>query len=114
MNHLGLPKALEADDASYGGLMAAADLANVFVKASAFYASAATPWDFRCPQALGRLTQLVAGLGADRVLFGTDWPPASRYLTYLQAVELVRTFGDLDDDARARVLGENAARVFGI
>ena len=60
------------------------------------------------------LTRLVERF-PDRVLWGTDWPPTSRHLTYRQALELVRTFAtDLDDDSRPLVLGENAARLFGI
>lgn len=115
-NHLGLPlKHFEPDDPEYGGLLAARSLPNLFVKASAFYAAAATSWDFRCPRGLGFFAALRQGLGPDRLLWGTDWPPTSRHLTYRQALELVRTFAeDLDDDSRCLVLGGNAARVFGI
>ena len=112
-NHLGLPSGLDADDASYGGLLEAASLPNVFVKASGFYAAAATPWDFRCPKVLGFISQLIDGLGADRVLWGSDWPASCRFLTYRQNLEIVRTFGeDLDERSRAQVLGLNAASVY--
>lgn len=114
LNHLGLPGSLDPDDESYGGLMAGAELPNIFIKASAFYASAATPWDFRCPQALGFFSRLLGGFGADRLLWGTDWPPTSRNLTYRQALEIVRTFSELDEATLTQVLGGNAARVFGI
>lgn len=112
LNHLALPGSLDPDDATYGGLMAGAALPNVFIKASAFYAAAATPWDFRCPQALAFFHRLLQGFGADRLMWGTDWPPAGQHLTYLQALELVRTFAQLDDDVLSKVLGENAAAVF--
>jgi L-fuconolactonase len=114
LNHLGLPGSLDPEDESYGGLMAGAALPNIFIKASAFYASAATPWDFRCPQALGFFSRLLEGFGTDRLLWGTDWPPTSRNLTYRQALEVVRTFAGLDEAALTQVLGGNAARVFGI
>lgn len=114
MNHLALPGSLDLDDQTYGGLMAGASLPNVFIKASAFYASAATPWDFRCPRALGFFSRLLEGFGADRILWGTDWPPTSRNLTYRQALEVVRTFAGLDEATLAQVLGGNAARVFEI
>ena len=114
-NHMGLAGSLDPDDETYGGLMEGAAYPNLFVKASAFYASAATPWDFRCPKALGFFNRLVQGLGADRVLWGTDWPPVERHITYRQALEIVRTCAtDLNEADRAKVLGENAARVFGI
>ncbi len=115
-NHLALPgDHFEPDDPNYGGLLEAKPLSNIFVKASAFFGAATTSWDFRCPRALGFFSALLKGLGAERILWGTDWPPTSGHLTYRQALELVRTFAtDLDDESRARVLGENAARVFGI
>ena len=114
INHLGLPGSLDLDDASYGGLMEAASCANIFVKASAFYAAAETPWNLACPQALAFFDRLVKGLGAERVLWGSDWPPVERFLTYRQSLEIVRTEADLSPGDRALILGENAARVFGI
>ena len=115
LNHLGHPGSLKLDDASYGGLLEAASLPNLFVKASALYAVAATPWDFRCPRALGFFSRLLKGLGADRLLWGSNWPPAGYHLTYRQTLETVRTFAaDLDDESRELVLGGNVARVFKI
>lgn len=114
-NHLALPRGFEPDDPTYGGLAPAADLGNVYIKASAFYAAAATPWDVRCPRALGFFAALLKLVGPDRILWGTDWPPTSRHLTYRQALELVRTFAPgLDDQSRALVLGANAADLLGI
>ena len=111
---MGLPGSLDLDDASYGGLLAGAAYANLFVKASAFYAAAETPWNLACPQALAFFYRLVEGLGADRILWGSDWPPVERFLTYQQSLEIVRTQADLSGSDRALILGENAARVFGI
>ncbi len=114
-NHLGLPGSLDPDDTTYGGLLEAASLPNLFVKASAFYAAAATPWDFHCPQALGFFAKLLAGLGSERLLWGSDWPPVGGHITYKQSLEIVRTLAtDLDDRGRAQVLGENAMRVYKI
>ena len=56
---MGLPGSFDLDDASYGGLMAGAVYANLFVKASAFYAAAETPWNLACPQALAFFYRLV-------------------------------------------------------
>ena len=116
LNHYGLPKGAGIDpaDPTYGGLADAADVPNLCVKVSAAYAAADTPWDPACPRPLGYLERLVQILGADRLLFGSDWPPAGRHLTYRQAVEIVRTHADLGAADRAAVLGGTAARVFGI
>lgn len=114
-NHLALPGALDLSDVSYGGFDAAAGLNNIYVKASAFYAAAETPWDMRCPRALGFFAALLKLLGPSRILWGTDWPPTSNHLTYRQALEVVRTHAtDLDDASRALVLGANAAQLLDI
>ncbi|MDP7491305.1 MAG: amidohydrolase family protein, partial [Arenicellales bacterium] len=76
--------------------------------------AADTPWDPACPTPLAYLQRLVDLLGAGRLLFGTDWPPAGRHLSYRQGVEIVRTFADLSDDDRGLILAGTAARVFGI
>ena len=105
----------DPDEPSYGGLLEGESPSNLFVKASGFYAAAATPWDFRCPRILGFIARLLDGLGTYRVLWGSDWPPAALHLTYRQNLELVRSFVErLDHGGRTLVLGENAARVYGI
>ena len=117
-NHLGLPAlpgGPDPDDETYGGLLQAADCANLSIKASGFYAAAATEWDFRCPQAQAYFSHLLKGLGSQRLLWGSDWMPAGRYITYRQSLETVRFFAaDLDGPGQANILGGNAARVYGI
>ena len=117
MNHFGLPKGggIAADDENFGGLDAAAAADNLFVKVSAFYSVADTAWDFHCPTALAYLYRLRDVLGADRLMFGSDWPPAGRQLTYRQIVEIVRTQAvDLSEQERAAILGGTAAGVYGV
>ena len=115
INHQGLPGDLDPSDATHGGLLEAAPPPNLFVKASGFYHSTDESWDFRCPRALGFFSNLLKGLGPERLLWGSDWPPTSKNLTYRQALEIVRTFAvDLDDQSRSQVLGENAARLYNI
>lgn len=113
LNHLGLPGGLAADDSTYGGLLRGAAYPNLFVKASGFYACAITSWDVHDAKALGFLKQLVRGLGPDRILWGSDWPPVGWHLTYRQALEIVRSAAQFSSDSdRAQVLGANAARVY--
>ena len=115
-NHLGLPgQHFEPSDPTYGGLIGARALPNIYIKASAFYGAATTPWDLRCPRALGFFAALLRDLGPSRLLWGTDWPPTSSHLTYRQALEIVRSGAEgMDEGTLELVLGENAARVFGI
>lgn len=117
MNHFGLAGAGDApeEDAKFLQLRDAADLPNIFVKASGFYHVAVTSWDFRCPGPIGHFSRLLELIGPKRILWGSDWPPSANHLTYRQNLEIVRTIiTDLDDTTRPLVLGENAARVFKI
>ncbi len=115
-NHLGLPaRSFEPDDPGYGGLLEAASLPNISVKASGFFAAARTNWDLRCPRVLGFISRLLKDLGPDRVMWGSDWPPSALYLTYRQHLEVVRTFTTgLDAPGLSQVLGGTAARVYKI
>ncbi len=112
LNHLGLPGGLAAGDSNYGGLLLGAAYPNLFVKASGFYACAAAAWDLQDARALGFLRQLVHGLGADRILWGSDWPPVGWHLTYRQALEIVHSAADLGEQERALIIGNNAAQVY--
>ncbi len=114
LNHFGLIGKSPPADPQCGGLFEAAVLPNVFVKASAFYAIAETPWDFRCPQALKTFARVLKGLGPERLIWGTDWPPSSRGLTYRQNLEIVRTCAGVGEKELELILGGNAAKVFGV
>ncbi len=114
LNHFGLVGRTPAEDPKRAGLLAAADVANVFVKVSAFYSVAAADWDIRCPQALEVFAWILGGVGPEKLLWGTDWPPSSRGLTYRQNLEIVRTIPGVGEADLGLILGGNAARVFGI
>jgi predicted TIM-barrel fold metal-dependent hydrolase len=55
---------------------------------------------------------VLAGLGPEKLLWGTDWPPSSRGLTYRQNLEIVRTVAGVGEKDLELILGGNAARVF--
>jgi L-fuconolactonase len=55
---------------------------------------------------------LAAAFGADRLVWGSDWPVSTRFMTYRQALELVRSHGPaFTPDERAAVLGGTMARL---
>ena len=113
INHLGLPGSLDLDDASYGGLMEAASCANIFVKASAFYAAAETPWNLACPQALTFFDRLVKGLGAERVLWGSDWPVCCTSSGLTQWIDITRELvKDQNPANQHRLYHQNAERIY--
>jgi len=50
-----------------------------------------------------------------RLLWGSDYPPTMRYMTYRQSLEVVRSHCHfLSDAEKADILGDNAARLFGL
>lgn len=53
--------------------------------------------------------------GADRVLFGTDWPVCLQVASHAQVVELAEHLtAHLSDTERAAIFGANAERVYGV
>jgi len=126
LNHLGFwPTALHADaygrprfDEPYGaeGLAFVARLARfprVFVLCSGMYAFAAGA----CPyEDLRPVTSaLLDAYGANRLLLGSDYPWIRSEPGYAETIEAVRVhFADLGPAERARILGGNAAELFGL
>lgn len=102
-----------ADVAAFDRLLELAALPNVSVMWSGFFANAATPYPY--PDALPYLRRLLAAFGSERTMWSGDWNRAGLAAgEYAAAVDLARSFWDLDDRQRADVLGGTAARVFGL
>lgn len=95
-------------------LAEAADAPNVSAKVSGL----AT----RCPERRWATADLQSYVeyarrcfGIDRLMVGSDWPAASRAGTYGRVwTSHVAAFGDLSSDARAAIVGGNAARLYGL
>ena len=58
------------------------------------------------------LPAVVAALGADFILYASDYPHWDS--EFPMSATALRTRPDLDDDARAKILGGNARRFFGL
>jgi predicted TIM-barrel fold metal-dependent hydrolase len=59
----------------------------------------------------GKLASLIDTVGAERILFETDFPhPTCLYPNPLQAVE--KKMAVLPEDVRNNILGENARRLY--
>lgn len=86
-----------------------ASCGNVSVKVSGL--PEATGERFPYPAAQQRLVQLVDAFGPSRLMWASNFPPGSRAGTYAEAVDWVRTAAQLDDAARAAILGGTAVRV---
>jgi predicted TIM-barrel fold metal-dependent hydrolase len=63
---------------------------------------------------LERLEALRDGIGAERMVYGTDWPWLEHYFMYPQLVESVRRHAEfLSDDEKEQFLHRNARRFLG-
>jgi predicted TIM-barrel fold metal-dependent hydrolase len=100
------------DDAALRTATAAARAPNLFVKLSGFGFGVEEGWDFPLP-AMGRVARaLREAYGPERLVWGSDWPVSTRYMTYRQALEIVRRHGPLDTpEERAAALGGTMAKL---
>jgi predicted TIM-barrel fold metal-dependent hydrolase len=72
-------------------------------------------WDdgteYPFPNYLSRLKRLKSELGAERLLWGTDWPHFSYFMLYPQAVDSIRKHADFfTDEEKSMFLGGNVER----
>ena len=72
-------------------------------------------WDdgteYPFPNYLSRLKRLKSELGAERLLWGTDWPHFSHFMLYPQAVDSIRKHADFfTDEEKLLFLGGNVER----
>jgi predicted TIM-barrel fold metal-dependent hydrolase len=78
------------DTAGLEQVLAAASTPNLIVKLSGFGYGVDDGWDFPLPGMRAVVAALYAAYGADRLVWGSDWPVSTRYMTHRQTLELVR------------------------
>lgn len=107
VEHLGAPAVRAGDDPSWAAGMAPfADLPNVSCKVSGLAVASA--------EVLAPFVDRVVGwFGEDRLLFGSDWPVCLLGASYEEILGRLRAVTrGLPEGARAKLLGENAERVY--
>ena len=57
--------------------------------------------------------RMIDAFGIDRCLWGTDWTRAVAFLTHKQGTDPFRMTKRLSDSDKAKLMGENTARVYG-
>jgi len=86
---------------------------HVYLKVSALPEATGERYPF--PAAQERVREAYERFGADRLMWGSNYPLTARVCTYEQAVDLVRAECEfLTADDRARVLAGTARTVFGL
>ena len=88
-HHLGDVRA--GDDAGLAEVVASAEVPNIYVKASGFHYASARNWDHPWRDALEMLQRIFDAYGPARICWGSDFPASTRYCTYRQSLEAVRT-----------------------
>jgi predicted TIM-barrel fold metal-dependent hydrolase len=102
-----------ADDAAaLEKAVAAAEAPNLHVKISGFSYGVRDGWDFPLAAMLPIVEALHAAFGARRLLWGSDWPVSTRFITHRQALEILRRHCAFIPEAdMALTLGGNMERL---
>lgn len=107
--HLG-PRAAAIPDA-VGAVTAAAQNQNIFIKVSGF-GSVAEPQDsFPYSRFHGVIESLRNSFGPDRMIWGSDYPVSSQFMTYRQTISAVRDHEWFAPDELPSVMGGTIARI---
>src|SRR5262245_52865757 len=57
--------------------------------------------------------RIIDAFGIDRCLWGTDWTRAVNFVTFAQGVDAFRTTDRFSDSDKAKLMGDNTARLYG-
>ncbi len=87
-----------------------ARLPGVFVKVSGHHYLGDVEGEYPFSSTHRVLLDLLELFGAERLLWGSDFPVSRRHMTYRQSLEILEHFA-LDADQRAMILGGSAQRV---
>jgi predicted TIM-barrel fold metal-dependent hydrolase len=88
-------------------VLASSDVPNIYIKVAGLPYCAERDWDYPWPDVLVTLERIYNAYGAARLCWGSDFPASTRYCTFRQSLEAVRTHCTFfsNDDLRL-VLGE--------
>lgn len=107
IHHMGHPKSLEPEGLSE--ILATASHENVYIKVSGFYNATTQPsWDFPLADVQPIVHALYQRYGAQRLLWGSDYPVCRRFFSHRHALEIVRHHCDfIPTNEMDYVMGEN-------
>jgi predicted TIM-barrel fold metal-dependent hydrolase len=110
---LGVFSAAEGlDSPGLAEVLASAAVPNILLKVSGLHYVSARAWDFPWPDAVAGLERLHDAYGPDRLCWGSDFPACTRYTTFRQTLEVLRSHCPFLSAADLRlILGENLRRL---
>jgi L-fuconolactonase len=112
LNHLGKPAiATGRLEPWLSGIRALAAEPNVFCKLSGVQTVATRDWSY--PDLAPFLEAALHAFGAERIIFGSDWPVSTQAASYRQVLDVAtQACAALSPDERCAVLAGNARRVY--
>jgi predicted TIM-barrel fold metal-dependent hydrolase len=72
-------------------VLESATVPNIYLKVAGLPYCAEQDWDYPWPEVLAALELITAAYGAARLCWGSDFPASTRYCTFRQSLEVVRT-----------------------
>ncbi len=84
---------------------------NVFIKTSGMGNVAAPDDEYPYARLAGMPAALRSALGADRMIWGSDYPVSRRHMTYRQTLAMTRRHGPFEADELPAVLGGTLGRL---
>jgi predicted TIM-barrel fold metal-dependent hydrolase len=104
-HHAHLGPRTAADTGALSRVIAAAAGPNMYVKVSGMGNVAAREDEYPYARLAWIAQALRAAYGADRLIWGSDYPVSRRHMTYAQTLAMVTRHGPFDADELPRVLG---------
>jgi L-fuconolactonase len=91
-HHLGGVRAGDGiDSPGLAEVVASATVSNIYIKVSGFHYSSEQGWNYPWPDAIAVLARIFDAFGPGRLCWGSDFPASTRFCTFRQSLEVVRT-----------------------
>jgi len=93
-------------------VLASAEVSNIYLKVAGLHYASERGWDHPWPDTIAVLRRIYEAFGPRRLCWGSDFPASTRFCTFRQSLEAVRTHCTFftDEDLRL-VLGETLHEV---
>jgi predicted TIM-barrel fold metal-dependent hydrolase len=89
---LGLVRETEGvHSAELSEVLASASVTNIYIKVCGFHYCAERGWDYPWPRVVDQLSRIFDAYGPQRLCWGSDFPASTRFCTFRQSLEVVRT-----------------------
>ncbi|MBI1774262.1 MAG: amidohydrolase [Proteobacteria bacterium] len=115
LHHLGRVRGdIPTEESGLALLLEGARLPNLYVKVSGFGYGSRRPWEFPYAKMLDVFHAVYDRYGAERLLWGSDYPVVNRFMTYRQSLEILRSCCPfVSSQDMEKILGGTLGRLLG-